>query len=192
MTLTSPNSSATTLNRRAFVVLSLAAYASAQYYDPYYDNNGNTPGRVIAGIVVAICIAILFLICFALMFRRRRRGLTCSPELCWGKLPRVEHPRPHAEPEPGAVRRIPHVQPAGVGRLSGAPWPPPQGENPPPPPYPGKPQPYDGEVNSGYGYPTSPHQEAPKPGGFVAPQTQTPSSPAPAHVNANSPWFRSS
>ncbi|CDO70125.1 hypothetical protein BN946_scf184783.g9 [Trametes cinnabarina] len=65
----------------------------------------------------------------------------------------------------------------------------------PPPPYPGKPPAYDGEENSGYGYPPPPPPSAGEPlqpGGFVAPQS--PHSPPVAHVNENShsPWFRSS
>ncbi|RDX50859.1 hypothetical protein OH76DRAFT_1402073 [Lentinus brumalis] len=181
------------LNRRAVVVLSLAAFASAQYYDPYYDGNRNTPGRVIAGIVVAISIAILFLICFALMFRRRRRGLTVLPSYAGGNLIGSNNHNPPVNQNQGPYASYPMSNQQAWGGYQAPPGPPPQGDFVPPPPYPGKPVPYDGEANSGYGHPTVPGQEAPKPGGFVVPQeSQTPNSPAPAHTNTSSPWFRRS
>lgn len=77
----------------------------------------------------------------------------------------------------------PHQQQPGAGRdYQPPPGPPPEGEFAPPPPYPGKPKGYDGEENSGYGYPNAP-EYAPSPGGFVAPPS--PDSPPPAHVNSD-------
>ncbi|RPD76257.1 hypothetical protein L226DRAFT_371549 [Lentinus tigrinus ALCF2SS1-7] len=125
------------------------------------------------------------------MFRRRRRGLTVLPSYAGGNY---FNSQAHGHNQnQGPYTAYPMSNQQAWGGYQSPLGPPP--EQAPPPPYPGKPQPYDGEENSGYGYPHTPPQgppEAPKPGGFVVPQPQSPSSPAPAHVNANSPWFRSS
>ncbi|KAI0766106.1 hypothetical protein BD413DRAFT_571381 [Trametes elegans] len=173
---------------RLFTLLSLPAYAAAQY--GYYDGGG-TPGRVVAGIVVAICFAILFLIMFSLFFRRRRRG---GPILPWQAVPsgmQNQNQQPYAN-YPMTNQHSSWGTP-GAGGYQPPPGPPPSSEPMPPPPYPGKPPAYDGEENSGYGYPqtpASPAQEAPQPGGFVTPQSVH--TPPAAHVNSNThtPWFK--
>ncbi|KAI0730877.1 hypothetical protein C8Q76DRAFT_793004 [Earliella scabrosa] len=178
---------ATSPRWQAAIVLCLAASVAAQYGDPYY--NSRTPGRVIAGIVIAICIAVLFLCVFSLMFRRRRRGLTV--------LPRYGAPWPSGNQQQHNQNQGPYAAYPMANQYPQQSWggyqppsgPPPQSDPAPPPPYPGKSQGYDGEENSGYGYSNAPQEGSPKPGGFVAPGT--PSSPPPAHVNTNSPWFRS-
>ncbi|KAI8996449.1 hypothetical protein BD414DRAFT_201388 [Trametes punicea] len=172
---------------RLAVFLCLPAYAAAQY--PYY--GGGTPGRVVAGIVVGICFAILFLIACSLIFRRRRRG---APILPWQGVP-IGAQNINQGPYAGYSSAN---RPTSWG-VPGAAYPPPPGPPPltePLPPYPGKPPAYDGEENSGYGYPPPPTEHAtpgaPQPGGFV--DSQSPHSPPAAHVNNNphSPWFRSS
>ncbi|KAI0630493.1 hypothetical protein C8Q77DRAFT_1133365 [Trametes polyzona] len=183
---------------RLLTLLSLPAYAAAQY--GYYDGGG-TPGRVVAGIVVAICIAILFLIFMSLFFRRRRRGV---PILPWQGPVSIAMQNQNQ----GAYATYPAMNHQsswgpGAGAYQPPPGPPPSSEPMPPPPYPGKPPAYEGEENSGYGYPqgqapppaqTSPPQSpgAPQPGGFVVPQS--PHTPPAAHTNDNphSPWFRNS
>ena len=128
------------------------------------------------------------------MFRRRRRGLTVLPSYAGGSYfstntqTGAHSQRISQNQNQGPYAAYPMSNQQAWGGYQPPPGPPPpQDEQAPPPPYPGKPKPYDGEENSGYGYPRSPQQEAPKPGGFVVPgsQPQSPSSPPPAHVHPN-------
>ena len=181
-------------------LVSLGASAAAQSMD---FNNNRHSSRVLAGVIIgefsdtqlarlqvtspAICIGLLCLLLLFLTMRRRRRGIPIIPKYTanpWTGGANNQNQGPY--------RSYPLNYQQPQGGYQPPPGPPPQqAEDMPPPPYPGKPKPYEGEENSGYGYPNgNPWADgAPSPGGFVAPQS--PHSPPAAHVNTN-PHVRTS
>lgn len=132
----------------------------------------------------AVCFAIICLLFFNVVSRRRRRGAPIIPAYnprSWStgynqqnqnqnQGPYLSYPLGYQQP---GSRGDDYQPPAGP--------PPPRGSTPPPP-YPGQVKGYDGEANSGYGYPNIPAQvpSAP-PNGSAVPET--PHTPPAAHVH---------
>ena len=116
------------------------------------------------------------------MFRRRRRGLAVLPQF------RGAGDAPAYNPNQGPYLGSNSVnqQQAWGGQPIRARAPP---EEPaPPPPYPGKPDGYELEENSGYGYPNPPPPDGamPSSGGFMPPSSPPPQSPPAAHIPVQS------